>query len=365
MMDGSARTDAERPFGLVSVIIANYNYAEFLRHAIDSALALDWPELEVIVVDDGSSDASRAVIESYGERIAALFLPHEGQVAAYNAGFSRSRGEVVILLDADDLLDRALPRKIAKVWRPGISKVQVQMRVIDAAGRSCGSLLPQYDVVPTPEQIRTWMLATADYPTPPGSGNAYARSFLEQIFPLSGFDRAADSHCITAAPYLGDVVTLAEPLVSYRVHGKNAGAMSEIDAARLGREVARIAARARYGRDIARSVGLVVSERAQDQSLRLLAYRLASLRLAPGAHPVAGDTRARVLSDAVAAFRVPQGWAMPARASFLGWMLLVALLPQAPAEALVRWRFVSGSRPRALRRLLRGLRVVKGEKARE
>ena len=57
----------------LSVVIPNYNYARFVGDAIDSALGLDWPHVEVIVVDDGSTDGSRAVIEAYGPRITALF----------------------------------------------------------------------------------------------------------------------------------------------------------------------------------------------------------------------------------------------------------------------------------------------------
>src|ERR1700732_3260563 len=56
---------------IFSVIIANHNYEAYLRQAIDSALAVDWPNIEVIVVDDGSTDGSRDIIESYGSRIAA------------------------------------------------------------------------------------------------------------------------------------------------------------------------------------------------------------------------------------------------------------------------------------------------------
>ncbi len=166
------------------------------------------------------------MIERYGTRISRIFQPNRGQVEAYNVGFAASRGELVIFLDSDDLLDRSLIRKIAEVWRPGVSKVQVQMRIIDARGNPQGSFLPQYDLVPTESQVRRWMTTTADYPTPPGSANAYARSFLERIFPLLGDDPAGDSYCIAAAPYLGDVLTIAEPLVSYRVHGRNKAAMS-------------------------------------------------------------------------------------------------------------------------------------------
>jgi glycosyltransferase involved in cell wall biosynthesis len=202
----------------LSVIIPNYNYAEFIADAIESALGLDWPALEVIVVDDGSSDNSRAVIERYAGRVIPIFQANAGQAAACNAGFARSRGDVILFLDADDRLDPNLVIELVKVWHAGVSKVQFQMRIIDAEGRPTGAFLPQFGAAPSPEQIRRWALGAAAYPTPPGSGNAYARRLLERLFPLQGGDTFSDSYCLAAAPYFGDVVTITEPLVSYRVH---------------------------------------------------------------------------------------------------------------------------------------------------
>ena len=89
---------------LISIVVINYNYARFLRAAVDSALAQTFPNIEVIAVDDGSTDESRDVIESYGNRISSVFKPNGGQGSAFNAGFAASRGEVVIFLDADDAL---------------------------------------------------------------------------------------------------------------------------------------------------------------------------------------------------------------------------------------------------------------------
>src|ERR1700719_288784 len=87
---------------LVSIIIPNYNYARYLRIAIDSALAQTYAPVEVIVVDDGSTDNSREVIESYGDRITPIIKTNGGHGSALNAGYAASRGEIVIFLDADD-----------------------------------------------------------------------------------------------------------------------------------------------------------------------------------------------------------------------------------------------------------------------
>jgi glycosyltransferase involved in cell wall biosynthesis len=91
---------------LVSVIIPNYNYAQYVREAVNSALEQTYPNIEVIVLDDGSTDDSRTVIESYGDKIKAIFQKNQGVSAARNNGAAQASGQYLAFLDSDD------------VWRP-------------------------------------------------------------------------------------------------------------------------------------------------------------------------------------------------------------------------------------------------------
>src|SRR5690348_14364165 len=102
----------------LSVIIANHNYGEFVAAAIESALAIDWPDKEVIVVDDASTDNSRTIIETFDTRVAAYFRPKSYQLGAHMFGFERSVGDVIIFLDADDLLEPEVMQEVTKVWYP-------------------------------------------------------------------------------------------------------------------------------------------------------------------------------------------------------------------------------------------------------
>lgn len=351
--------DPTRPLRL-AIIIPNYNYADFVGAAIDSALAVDWPAKQVIVVDDGSTDRSWDVIAGYGDRVTALRQPNAGQVEAYNSGFRAADADVVIFLDSDDLLDPAVMREIAAVWRDGVSKVQFRMRTVDAAGRPLGSVIPQFPGVPSPRDIRAWFLATAAHPGPPGSGNAYASSFLRRIFPLDlSCGRAGDASCIAAAPLLGDVVTIDRPLALYRMHGRNDGAMSRIDPVQLAQHVERARRCLAYAERLGSQVGLRFAPRALDRSLWYLPYRLASLRLAPTSHPVPVDSRLALLADVARAVFVPQGASPQARLALLVWSTLVCLAPRAWAERLVLWRFAPGARPASVGALLRRLRVLR------
>lgn len=87
-----------------SVVIANYNYGHMLARAIDSVLNQTFSDVEVIVVDDGSTDNSKDVIARYGEKVQALFQENSGQSTAYNKGADAALGDYVLFLDADDEL---------------------------------------------------------------------------------------------------------------------------------------------------------------------------------------------------------------------------------------------------------------------
>jgi glycosyltransferase involved in cell wall biosynthesis len=91
--------------GLVSIITPCYNAARFVAETIESVAAQDYPMVEHLVVDDGSTDESWAVIESFGGRINAVQLEHNrGGSYARNRGAERARGEFLMFLDADDLI---------------------------------------------------------------------------------------------------------------------------------------------------------------------------------------------------------------------------------------------------------------------
>jgi len=121
---------------LVSVLINHYNYGQFLDAAIASALNQTYPYTQVIVVDDGSTNCSRKIIASYGDRIISVLKENGGQASAFNAGFAMSQGEIIIFLDSDDVLLPGIGQQVVEVFQqqPEIVKVQYQLQVIDGEG---------------------------------------------------------------------------------------------------------------------------------------------------------------------------------------------------------------------------------------
>ncbi len=88
--------------GLISVVMPCFNAEKFLRDAVDSVLNQTYPSVELIVVDDGSTDGSLDILKGYGDRIRLIEQENQGPYPARNAGIGVANGEFVAFLDADD-----------------------------------------------------------------------------------------------------------------------------------------------------------------------------------------------------------------------------------------------------------------------
>lgn len=120
----------------VSVIIPCFNGAKYLRQAIDSALNQTYPNIEVVVVNDGSTDDSGVIACSYGDRIVYVEQANSGLSAARNAGIGASSGELITLLDADDvLLPDCVANRVALLRDEEVGLVAGYFREIDAEGK--------------------------------------------------------------------------------------------------------------------------------------------------------------------------------------------------------------------------------------
>jgi len=214
----------------MTVVIVNYNYEKFLAAAIDSALNQSYAPLEVIVVDDGSSDGSRQIIAGYADKIRSVFQNNAGQGAAYNAGWLAARGEFVLFLDSDDVLVRDAISKIVLAFQDNDAvKVQFYLGQTDRNLQPLGLLLPSYDfcAMAAREQIANY----GYYVSPPASGNAFRKAFLDEIMPIRDaeiYRRAADGYTTGLAGLAGSVVSISEVLGYYRLHGDNGGGESGI-----------------------------------------------------------------------------------------------------------------------------------------
>jgi glycosyltransferase involved in cell wall biosynthesis len=217
--DRAKKLDASTPL-LASIIISSYNYGRYLRETIDSCLDQTYPDLEIIVVDDGSTDNSQDLIHSYGHRIRAFFKENGGHASALNLGFEKSKGDVVIFLDSDDALMPTALEKCVPLFRdPHVSTVRWQMWTMDPSSRVMAKRVPPDKIAQG--DLREELLREGPHHFPPTSGNAWARWFLERVMPipeelfrLGG----GDLYLATLAALYGSVRATEEPQGLYRIH---------------------------------------------------------------------------------------------------------------------------------------------------
>jgi glycosyltransferase involved in cell wall biosynthesis len=209
---------------LASIIVVNYNYARFIREAIDSALGQTYLQLEVLVVDDGSTDESRAIIASYGERVRAVLKENGGMGSAWNAGFAASRGDAIFFLDSDDLLlPTAVERAVEYLRDPAVAKVHWPLLEIDQGGKRSGKLIPPPPLPDGDFRAVTVAQGPDSYVSPPTTGNGWSRRFAEKVLPMPAgeFRQHSDTYLYTLAPLFGMVKAVQAPQGCYRVHGNN------------------------------------------------------------------------------------------------------------------------------------------------
>jgi hypothetical protein len=225
----AATADHSKVEPLVSCVICAYEYGAYVEAAVRSALEQQGvpggaDALEVIVVDDGSTDATPEVLANFGDAITVLTQANEGPAVATNRAIAQARGRYVSLLDADDLwLPDKLARQLAVLEaNPAVGLVHGDMEVIDGdgrltrpskfdwygelpvVGRALGRLLSQNEATTSSITLRA-DLAKAIPPTPPW---AWCRDWW-----LAAHVAAAH-----------EVDALREPVAQYRIHGDNVSA---------------------------------------------------------------------------------------------------------------------------------------------
>jgi len=202
----------------LSVLINNFNYGRFLRPCIDSVLSQTYPDFEVVVVDDGSTDDSREILASYGEQILTVLKENGGQASSFNAGFAAASGDILFLLDADDAF---LPGKLARMAE------LYDRNEIDW----CFDRVTTEESDQPPAELQVTLFDKRDtlrkggFPSlpVPTSGLSFRRNLLSQILPMSVATDVvlSDNYIKFAAAFLGRGAIVETPLTFQRIHASN------------------------------------------------------------------------------------------------------------------------------------------------
>jgi glycosyltransferase involved in cell wall biosynthesis len=207
---------------IITVLITTHNYGRFIEEAIASVLSQDFPlsQVEVLVVDDGSTDDTQERLKEYGSRIRYFYKPNGGQAAALNYGIARASGEIVAFLDADDL------------FLPGKLKCVVDAFQKNPALGMVYHRLLEWHVQTDERRERTFAAISGDihkipdqfisYVSEPASCVSFRRSALKPLLPIPEDIRMlGDCYLVTLIPFLTPILAVPEFLALYRIHGSN------------------------------------------------------------------------------------------------------------------------------------------------
>jgi glycosyltransferase involved in cell wall biosynthesis len=201
----------------ISVVIPTYNRADLLGEAIDSVLAQDWPNLEVVVVDDGSTDPTPELLSSFGDRLRVIRQENAGESNARNTGIRAARHDLVALLDSDNR------------WLPGKLRRQMELFLADPApdftftAYTAFGDVQREDVVldgwkPTQEGALEQLLAGCRINT--STVVATRESLISAGLFDEGLRCAQDYELWLRVAVEGRrIAYLPEPLTEYRIHG--------------------------------------------------------------------------------------------------------------------------------------------------
>jgi GT2 family glycosyltransferase len=338
-------------------VVLNFNYARYLGQAIESALVQTYPAVEVVVVDDCSTDDSREVIAAFGDRVVACLRPANGGMSASaNTGFAASRGSRVLFLDADDYLYPHALETMAARWRPGVVQAQARLDLVDAEGR-VEDIFPPLETAFPGGDVRPLLARRGRYPTTVTTGLAFARTALDRVMPIpeAAFDRSADGYLAAVVPLFGEVVAIEQRLGAYRRHAANHSGFAANIATRARWRVDHDAQRYAAMRRHAPAAGVTITAEPGLADPLHLEERLASLCFDPAHHPYPADRRAALgLHGLRAALAAPLG--AKRKAVLAAIFATAGFAPRPVARTLLAWKMERSSRPQVVDRLSGWLR---------
>ena len=226
----------------VTVLIDTYNHEHFIERAITSVLEQDIPMegIEILVVDDGSTDRTPEIIRRFEPRVRLICKPNGGQASAFNLGFAQACGEIIATLDGDDWWAKQKLRRVLETLE-GNSDIGIVGHGFHeeySDGRPTGLILPGHPYrldLASQENAELFRHLAAFFGT---SRMTIRKSVLDRILPIpEELIIEADEFVFTLAPAIGPAMILNESLCNYRIHSGNLFQFGKFDPAKARRKM--------------------------------------------------------------------------------------------------------------------------------
>jgi glycosyltransferase involved in cell wall biosynthesis len=223
-------TDPDYP--LVTILIDTYNYGRFVGRAIESVVAQTYPasRIEILVVDDGSTDNTPEVIERYSDRVRYVRKPRGGQASALNEGVRQAQGDIICLLDADDYFYPDKVNTVVEAFRggPEVGLVYDNINIVDGAGKKLREIpwgrtwtCRRVTVSKVPAQLQSLILL--GHPWNCMTSSMSLRKSVADVLqvPEDVFPHSADLFMGIVLPFMAEVRVIETVLTAYVFHGEN------------------------------------------------------------------------------------------------------------------------------------------------
>ncbi len=210
---------------LVSVLLSSYNYEMYIEQAIQSVLDQTYPDFELIVCDDGSTDNSVNVIRTFldDHRVRLIQKGNGGQASALNAAYEVAKGEIICLLDSDDVF---CSRKLEQVVAAFAGALQCGLCIhkVRLVSEKLKPISPPFPMSLESGWIGPRALGEGAHSQriPPTLGHSFRRAVATHLFPMPvQFRTSPDAFLVRAAFFITNIVSVDDVLALYRVHGAN------------------------------------------------------------------------------------------------------------------------------------------------